>query len=87
MPHASLSGSGEKLGTDPRIGQSACCGLCREPFFCPNLSAPRERLPRTGTAGRKHTLGVRGLAWEVYVSSWSGFPLQGVHGLNDMING
>jgi hypothetical protein len=23
----------EKLGTDPRIGQSACCGLCREPFF------------------------------------------------------
>jgi hypothetical protein len=24
---------GEKLDTDPRIGQTACCGLCREPFF------------------------------------------------------
>jgi hypothetical protein len=30
---ASLAGSGEKLGTDPRIGQPACCGSCREPFF------------------------------------------------------
>jgi hypothetical protein len=33
MPHASLAGSGEKLGTDPQIDQPACCGLCREPFF------------------------------------------------------
>jgi hypothetical protein len=33
MPPALLAGSGEKMGTDPRIGQSACCGLCREPFF------------------------------------------------------
>jgi hypothetical protein len=33
MPPASLAGLGEKLGTDPRIGQLACCGLCREPFF------------------------------------------------------
>jgi hypothetical protein len=33
MPPASLAGLGEKLGTDPRIGQPACCGLCREPFF------------------------------------------------------
>jgi hypothetical protein len=40
----------------------------------PNLSAPRERLPRTWTARRKHMLGVRGLAWEAYVSCWSGFP-------------
>jgi hypothetical protein len=23
----------EKLGTDTWIGQLACCGLCREPFF------------------------------------------------------
>jgi hypothetical protein len=29
----SLAGSGEKLGTDPRIGQPVCCGLCQEPFF------------------------------------------------------
>jgi hypothetical protein len=33
MPPASLAGSGEKLGMDLSIGQSACCGLCREPFF------------------------------------------------------
>jgi hypothetical protein len=33
MPPASLADSGEKLGTDPHIGQPACCGLCREPFF------------------------------------------------------
>jgi hypothetical protein len=33
MPPASLAGSGEKLGTDPRIGQPACCGLCWELFF------------------------------------------------------
>jgi hypothetical protein len=32
MPPASLAGSGEKLGVDARIGQPACCGLCREPF-------------------------------------------------------
>jgi hypothetical protein len=28
-----MAGMGEKLGTDPRIGQPACCGLCQEPFF------------------------------------------------------
>jgi hypothetical protein len=38
------------------------------------------------------TLGVRGLAWEAYVSCWSGFLLQGVHQfesprLLDMSNG
>jgi hypothetical protein len=33
MLPASLSSSGEKLGMDPRIGQSVCCGLCRESFF------------------------------------------------------
>jgi hypothetical protein len=33
FPHCSLAIVGEKLGTDPRIGWSSCCGLCREPFF------------------------------------------------------
>jgi hypothetical protein len=32
-PTAPLAVVGEKLGTDPRIGQPACCELCREPFF------------------------------------------------------
>jgi hypothetical protein len=30
---ASIAGSGEKLSTDPRIGQPSYCGLCQEPFF------------------------------------------------------
>jgi hypothetical protein len=33
FPTASLVVVGEKLGTDPRTGQSSCCGLGREPFF------------------------------------------------------
>jgi hypothetical protein len=32
-PTASLVSSGEKLDTDPQIGQPTCCGLCQEPFF------------------------------------------------------
>jgi hypothetical protein len=59
--------------------------------ICPNLSVPRERLPHMGTAHRKRTPGVRGLAWEAYVSCWSAFPLQRVHRfesprLSDMSN-
>jgi hypothetical protein len=53
----------------------------RSSGICPNLLASRERLPRTWTAYRKRTPGVYGLAWEAYVSYWSGFPLQGVHRL------
>jgi hypothetical protein len=30
---ASMAALREKLGTDPRIGQTVCCALCREPFF------------------------------------------------------
>jgi hypothetical protein len=44
----------------------------------PTLLMTCERLPRTATAHRKCTPGVRGLAWEAYVSCWSDFPLQGV---------
>jgi hypothetical protein len=33
MPTASLVDSGEKLGTDPWVGQLTCCGLCQESFF------------------------------------------------------
>jgi hypothetical protein len=44
-----------------------------------------------GTARRKRTPGIRGLAWEAYMSCWLGFPLQGVHRfestrLSDMSN-
>jgi hypothetical protein len=33
FPTTSLVFVGEKLGTNPRISQPACCGLCRERFF------------------------------------------------------
>jgi hypothetical protein len=32
-PTASMAFYGEKLGTDPWIGQPVCCGLFLEPFF------------------------------------------------------
>jgi hypothetical protein len=32
-PTASMAGSEEKLGMDPRIGQPSHRGLCQEPFF------------------------------------------------------
>jgi hypothetical protein len=82
-PTASLAGSGEKLGRDPLIGQRRavdCVGSpsSRELWACSTRSMTRERLPRTGTARRKRTPGVRGLAWEAYVTCWSDFPLHGV---------
>jgi hypothetical protein len=49
----------------------------QEQWDLPNLSTPRESLPRTGTARRKRMPGIRELAWEAYVSCWSGFSLQG----------
>jgi hypothetical protein len=79
MPPASLAGSGEKLGTDPRIGQPACCGLCREPFFSGAVGSIQIcwRLTNGATYGDR--------PWEAYVgrmwtgvgsvrSCWSGFP-------------
>jgi hypothetical protein len=32
-PITSMAVLGEKLSTDPQIGQPTCCGLCREIFF------------------------------------------------------
>jgi hypothetical protein len=40
----------------------------REQCIRPTLLGQRERLPRTEITHRKHTRGVRGLAWEAYVS-------------------
>jgi hypothetical protein len=81
---ASLAGSGEKLGTDPWIGQRRAVDCVRSPssqeqWAYSNLSMTHERLPRMGTARRKRTPDVRGLTWKAYVACWSDFPLQGVH--------
>jgi hypothetical protein len=42
--------------------------------ICPTLLGQRERLPHTGTAGRKRMSGVRGLVHKAYMSYVSGFP-------------
>jgi hypothetical protein len=74
-----LAGSGEKLGTDPRIGQRRAMDCVRSPssqeqWVCSILSMTHERLLHTGTTHRKRTPGVCGLVWEAYVACWSGFP-------------
>jgi hypothetical protein len=58
-----------------------CVGslFSQEQWLYSPLSVTREKLPCTGTARRKHTPNVRRLAWEMYVSCWSDFLLQGVH--------
>jgi hypothetical protein len=87
---------GEKLGGGP-MDHSAGLGVVLGAFFLrssrvrPTLLVACERLPRIGTVRRKRTPGIRGLAWEAYVSCWSNFPLQGVHRfesprLSDMSN-
>jgi hypothetical protein len=87
---------GEKLGGG-LVDHSAELGVVSGALFlrsnrvCPTLLVAYKRLPRTGTTRRKCTLGIHGLAWEAYVSCWSGFPLQGVYRfelprLSDMSN-
>jgi hypothetical protein len=65
--HSSLVGSGEKLGTDPRIGQSACCGLCQEPFFSGAVTLTNS----VGGSWKVATYG--GRSQEVYAGrTWTG---------------
>jgi hypothetical protein len=78
-PTASLAGSGEKLGTEPWIGQRCTVDYVgspssREQCACSTLSITHERLPCMGIARRKRTPDGRGLVWEAYVAFWSGFP-------------
>jgi hypothetical protein len=81
---ASMAVLGEKLGGGP-TDHSAGLGFVSEVLFLgssrvrPTLVMANERLPRTWTARRKRTCGVRGLTREAYVSCVSIFPLQGVH--------
>jgi hypothetical protein len=75
---------GKKLCGGP-VDHSARLGVVSEALFLessrvrPMLLVACEMLPRTGTTHRKRTSGVRGLAWEAYVSCWSGFPLHDLH--------
>jgi hypothetical protein len=75
---------GEKLDGGP-ADHSTGLGVVLGALFLgssrvrPTLLMACKRLPRTWTARRKRTWGVHGLAWEVYMSCVSGFPLQDVH--------
>jgi hypothetical protein len=74
----------EKLGGGP-ADHSIGLGVVSGALFLgssrvrPTLLVACERLSRTWTACRKRMPDVRGLAWEAYMSYWSGFPLQGVY--------
>jgi hypothetical protein len=87
---------GEKLGGGP-ADHSVGLGVVSGAIFLgssrvhPMMLMACERLPHMWTHHRKRTQGVHGLAWEVYVSCVSSFPLQGVHRsrslrLSDMSN-
>jgi hypothetical protein len=70
---------GEKLGDEPAnhsAGLEVVSGalFLRSSSVCPMLLVACERLQRMGTDRRKRTSGVRGLAWQAYVSCWSDFP-------------
>jgi hypothetical protein len=95
-PTASMVVLGEKLEQVPRATQpgwevESGALFLGSSSIRPTLLGQRQRLPCTGTARRKRTSGVHGLAREVYVSCVSGFSLQGVHRfespwLSDMSN-
>jgi hypothetical protein len=60
-------------------------------FGCQDDGWASEKLSCMGTAHRKCTSGMHELEWEVYVTCWSGFALQGVYRfesswLSDMSN-
>jgi hypothetical protein len=77
--------SGEKLGGGPVDQLAGMLGIVSRVLslessrFHPTLLMASERLPRTRTVRIKCVCGICGLAWEVYVSYVSSFPLQGVH--------
>jgi hypothetical protein len=55
------------------LGGGAESTFSQEQCIRPTQSGQRERLSRKGTARRKRTRGICGLAWKAYVSCVSGF--------------
>jgi hypothetical protein len=81
---ASLVGSGEKLSTDPRIGQPRAANCVGSPFsqeqWDPSKSVNDSR--RVAIRGPHKIHMVEGHTWTErgkHVACWPGFPLQGVH--------
>jgi hypothetical protein len=71
---------GEKLGGRPVDQSVGVLGVVLGALFLgssrvrPTLLGQHERLPRTGTARRKRTCGIRGPVQEAYMSCISYFP-------------
>jgi hypothetical protein len=74
-PTALMVGSGEKLCTDPRIGQPTCCGLCQEPFFSGAVALLNSVDDYAKDCYMWTTWDTYGRVWRV---GWI-FPLQGVY--------
>jgi hypothetical protein len=70
---------GEKLGAGPTDRSIGMLGIVSGALFLGGsrvrlmLLMASKRLPHMGTAHRKHTTGIHGLAREAYVSCVSGF--------------
>jgi hypothetical protein len=96
FPTASLAIVGERMSTDPWIGQPMCCGLCREPFFSGvvDLFKSVDDCAKGSICGPREICMVLDHMWTErgkHVACWSGFPLHGVHRfesswLSDMSN-
>jgi hypothetical protein len=84
-PIVSMAVCGRETGYGPTDRPADMLWIGMGAFFsqgqwiCSTLLMIYERLPHTGTAYRKCTSGVRGLAQKAYMSCVSGFPLQGVY--------
>jgi hypothetical protein len=72
------------LGTDARIDQPACCGLCREPFSLEQWDPSKsgggsQKVALYGSREIRIVDGHTQTEREKCVAYWSGFPLQGVY--------
>jgi hypothetical protein len=81
---ASMAGSGEKLGTEPWIGQLACCELCRDLFSqeqwpCSTLLLTVQKVTICGPRETRMVDGHTRTEHGKRVTCWSSFPLQGVY--------
>jgi hypothetical protein len=81
---ASMAMLGEKLcgrpvDHSPGLGVVSGALFSREQYVLSNAVDGMRKVATYMDCHRKRTWGVRGLAWKVYVSCVSGFPLYGVH--------
>jgi hypothetical protein len=78
-PTASLVDSGEKLSTNPQIGQPVCYGVCQEQWPWSTLLTTTRKVAICGPCEIRMICYHTRTEHEKCVAYWSGFPLQGVH--------